>query len=550
MLSTSVAKTDKRDRSHNSHHSHHSHHSNHSHYSHQSHRSRETSRTDSTTGMVVSGNNNLDHHRYGLHTSLYGGHMDYHQLNRLDHTGHKRVNAALLESSHNQQHVYPQQMGTGSTGTGNMGTAHMMNVNPNDKDAVMLEYNYKDGRFLFHDKNRSFLGSFTGDELIKYVISPSVPEFLVNVNASASREIIEKFICTMDAHTGVSIKNHLESPFTGHVEMLIKLYKQIEDFEQTRLEQELGRLSRDNKAVAHGLFYDFMYHLLTHTLKIIAVLTEIVKSHNNRQLNDKLLKYSVAIMYKISTINKSEVDRRLKTMDSIMAERSKLQSIKTTLNEKIDKLEKVIMAQSDQIDYLVRSGQTNSHHGGDRQDTTTSVTELSTTAQNGFYSSSSEEIDTMDNPITMSTALSDIISASTGGSKSSQRSSTRSVSRSNTTTNSKTTGSMSRTSSTSKTSSTCNNTSNRSTSNISNTSNANNSNSNSTAPSNNNASSSGTSQRSSHGSSNGETSANRRASTLTISNDGTDSESEDDNDFDLSYLSSIDTTSVNKVINI
>jgi hypothetical protein len=272
------------------------------------------------------------------------------------------------------------------------------------QNMIMLEV--KDEKFLFSDNNRVFLGSFNGEELLKYIICKSVPSFLSNVNSSNSKEIIEKYICTVETEkTSNSFKyniiNHLDSPFTGHVEMLVKLYKQIDEFEKTKLNNELSLLPEHYADKAKKTYYSFILVLLNHILKIISILSDIIKNNGDKTLYDKLLRYSISITYKISTITKTQITEKLNLLDKFLSEKNKLHNIQQILSERIEELEETLTEQDIKISRLVRESRDgcNKHNIGLHSSTTSE----------GNIASSSSNINNMTDAVSESTTLTDIL---------------------------------------------------------------------------------------------------------------------------------------------
>jgi hypothetical protein len=317
-----------------------------------------------------------------------------------------------------------------------------------EKDTILLEYNYKDKKFLFHDKNKNFLGSFTTDELIKYIICSKIPNFMPSVNYTSSQYIINKYFCELDTSkdiTKVLVKNHLESPFTGHIEMLIKLYKNIEEYEKTNLIHDLSLLNNEEKIIVINIFNQFTYTILNHILKMISILTDIIKNDDNPEMKHNLLKYSVAIMYKISNHIKNQINTKLNDIDSLKNEKSKLDSIKETLGHKVLSIEQQVLEQNMNISKLVNLiKNTNLVGGGDinsslmsdsssdksysQSNTDTHNTLDSTDTFNNFISSSSSYTNSI-NTESQSTSLTQLIkSSNTSSDKFNNKSSNKSSS--------------------------------------------------------------------------------------------------------------------------
>lgn len=277
-----------------------------------------------------------------------------------------------------------------------------------NNETIMIEV--KDGKFLFSNNDRIFLGGFTGEELVKYIVCNSTPSFMPNINSSHSKEIIEKYICRTEPDQGTNnakyhIINHLDSPFTGHVEMLVRLYRQIDEFEQNKLASELSSLPKHDADNAKKTFYSFILVLLRHILKIISILSDIIKTNKDQSLNNKLLKYSVSIMHKISTVTKNQIGEKLNMIDTLLAEREKIQNIQQILSNKIEDLEETINEQDIKINALYR----NTHMtGGNQSDVNSEIFE-SSTRSDGSIASSSSNINNVTDVITESTTLSDIL---------------------------------------------------------------------------------------------------------------------------------------------
>ena len=280
--------------------------------------------------------------------------------------------------------------------------------NPN---TIMLEVS--GGKFQFNDRNRVFLGSFNGEELIKYVVSQSTPSFLPNTNSSNSKEIIEKYICKVELDQATNnykyhIINHLESPFTGHVEMLAKLYNQIDEFEKTKLDKELQSLSTQDATTAKKSFYEFILILLNHILKIVSILSDMIKNKGDKSLNDKLARYSFSIMYKISTITNTQITDRLTLIDKLLLEKDKLCNVRQILSEKIDELDETVNKQDIKINKLVYNSRMTGGNRSMNNDITSELFESSSRSE-GNVASSSSNVNNITDAMSESTTLSDIL---------------------------------------------------------------------------------------------------------------------------------------------
>lgn len=231
-----------------------------------------------------------------------------------------------------------------------------------DKDALIVETNYKDKKFMFYDRNKNFLGSFSVYEFIKYITSHINTLFLPEINFEPNRFIIEKYVCIVKYNEKSSCKyiinmlNYFESPFMGNIEILIKLYTFIHEYENEELQKELSKLSTNEAPKVLKFFNNMLYTLLDHILKIIAALINKLSSNDNPKIKDSLLNYSVAIMYRLSKFIKYESDSKMDELSILNHDLLRIGEIQTTLSTKIDALQKLIDKQNIEIDILLRSG--------------------------------------------------------------------------------------------------------------------------------------------------------------------------------------------------
>ena len=181
-------------------------------------------------------------------------------------------------------------------------TSNIININSVTDSMIIVEYNDTNKRFLFYDKNNTFLGSFDANQFIKYIISFKYKNFMENISFEDSKHIIEKYICKTSLNENeidINIINHLESPFTGHLEMLIIFLKNFEEFKNT-YNNYLLNFNQTEILDISNIINNKYNILLNHILKIISILSETLKNENNPDMKANLIKYSVAITFKIT----------------------------------------------------------------------------------------------------------------------------------------------------------------------------------------------------------------------------------------------------------
>lgn len=244
---------------------------------------------------------------------------------------------------------------------------HVTNVH--NSTGITVKYHKKSGRFAFYNGEVP-LGSFNGIEFIKYVVSPLISKsgngtiggggnFMIDTDMS-SFELIKKYVCTTepyalnhasdgDVNTEpfniIIFVSHLESPFTGDLKMLFSLYKQIEIFEKNRLDIELEKIEFYHRVVVKKAFVKINYAFLTHILKIISMVSEIIKSDQNISLNKQLMKYSKFSILKLLDIFREAYQEEVNKNKALQEGGYRIKEERNNLMQKLDNIEKYMMAQ-------------------------------------------------------------------------------------------------------------------------------------------------------------------------------------------------------------
>lgn len=221
-----------------------------------------------------------------------------------------------------------------------------------ETNMIIVETNYEKKQFIFYDKNKKFIGEFTILQLIKYVISN--PIFLEGVDYNSAIPIIEKFVC-ISKDNEIKLINYLESPFMANIETLIKFYTFINSFESTQLQYELQKIINDyDRKQVSMMFNKLLYVLLNHILQIIAIMTGRITTEQFC-VKDKLLNYSVAIVYKLTKLINNEMIAKNIELEKLNENTNKIELEKNQLNQKLDDIQNKLTKQNNEIDLLVRT---------------------------------------------------------------------------------------------------------------------------------------------------------------------------------------------------
>lgn len=214
---------------------------------------------------------------------------------------------------------------------------------------ILVNIDKNDKRFKFYDKSQLYLGSFSIDELMKYISHKYDPknQFLPFVKSQAYDEavnVIKKMIGSVKYNKNlkyayIDLLNYNESLFMGDITSLVKLNNMLHTFEKETLDNALASVDSEYAKKIRQFIKKFIYILLNYTLQLISETSEIIMyDESKKKLKDELIKYSTGIVFRISQY----VQEQLKILTDKMNEIEKIVdlNIKTTraLENKIDDL--------------------------------------------------------------------------------------------------------------------------------------------------------------------------------------------------------------------
>jgi hypothetical protein len=317
----------------------------------------------------------------------------------------------------NKDRISPH--GNAAIGT-SFGHANMDRISPhgnvfkNDmNNSIMVNFDEKEYKFTLYDNEKNLLGFFTSTQLIKYVtskISSIMVPFLDHIEIGGSYNIIETYICKVSELEGfvkIILYDHIKSPFMGNIEMMMKLFKGISEYENKLLNAELIKYSEDTdvKKKISNMIKQLMYLLLNHSLKLIAAISDKIKDDDSkRDVRDMLLKYSVGIVYKISNFMKFEIENKIDDYKVLESDLVRIGNIKLGMYKKIDDLCEEVKSQEEQINIILStSNNFGSMIGGEMSSNNSSInsssinnTSNTTTTESKITTSSSDFSDMID----------------------------------------------------------------------------------------------------------------------------------------------------------
>ena len=249
-------------------------------------------------------------------------------------------------------------------------TINVVNIAKNDSNSLLVIHDKDTHKFIIKD-NDTTLGHFTLGQIFKF-INNDIEGYLLDVDLGISVELIKKYLLNID-NDNITIVSHLESPITGNIELLVKLYKDIQSYEE-KLNIEYEHLCENTKNLVKLKNKNFIYGILTHIIKLFATYTS-----TNKKLSDDtktmIMAYSIGAVYKVNSMIKDDLESNLNKIISLNGDLSNLKQVRENMTEQILKLNKSIETQGEKINLLIHNLTT--QQGGAGVDS--SITDTTTT---------------------------------------------------------------------------------------------------------------------------------------------------------------------------
>jgi hypothetical protein len=252
-------------------------------------------------------------------------------------------------------------------------TINVVNINKNDSNSLIIIHDKDSHKFIIKD-NDNVLGHFTVGQIFKFINS-DIEGYLLDVDLGISVELIKRYLLNVD-NLNVSLVSHLNSPITGSIELLVKLYKDIQSFEE-KLNIEYENLSENTKNLVKLKNKNFIYGILIHIIKLFATYTTTNKKLSEETKN-MITSYSIGATYKINSMIKDDLDSNLNKIISLNNDLQNLKQIRENMTIQMIKLSKSVVLQNDKIDLLIMN--LNSQNGGANDSSITNTSSINSSS--------------------------------------------------------------------------------------------------------------------------------------------------------------------------
>lgn len=300
-------------------------------------------------------------------------------------------------------------------------------INPSPDNAILLDHDQVNKKFILKSNN-IVIGYFTAGQILKY-LNQNVEGYLLSIDSNISQNIIEQYLIK----DGILL-SQLESPITGNIDILIKIYKDVQLFiEESKA--ELEKLDEKTIEEVQKTNKKFIYDILSLVIKLFTMFSGTVSQTKiTPELQTSILKYTAGAVYRLSSLLHDDVETLQEKIKLYKSDIDDLKSIKTKFNEKLEQFEKSLEVQNDKIDKIILN--INKVNEETNRDINTESLQINQTMTNtntnpsiqlGGNITSITSVDTPNNlteNLSLTRSISSAISSTIGGSKKSIRLST------------------------------------------------------------------------------------------------------------------------------
>lgn len=245
---------------------------------------------------------------------------------------------------------------------------------------VVIDYNDKDQEFSFFTPSFSLIGSFTSDQLVKYLVDPIDTDnrFLSDVKYQKAKEIIKRFVGSPGPSKGkLTLLDANSSPFMGNVEMLIRLNNNLHEFEQRVLPKIIPIIDRPYASEIKNVINKFIYYMLNHTMKMISIGSSKGGEKMSQGMKNNLSNYSIGTVYRISQYVDQQLSTNVEIQEKLIQQLKNIETVKNKLNYKMDNITKLLEEQNNYLQTIAEA-KNNSTQASAHNDSTKGYTQTLT----------------------------------------------------------------------------------------------------------------------------------------------------------------------------
>lgn len=208
----------------------------------------------------------------------------------------------------------------------------------NNNTNLLVKYDSTLKKFKFKNNNNVLIGSFSVEEIFKYISGCYDLKGAFLPNISDKSNIINKFICTIKFNNKINyakltLLNYSTSEFMGDIEMLMILNKDIDFFFKNSLNNELEKVEKQYREDIRDIIEKFNILIIHYTINLISQ----VKS-NDKFLKSELVNYSIGLTYRLTNLINNKIMYLEEKQNKLMSLVENSTLLKNNLDNRINNL--------------------------------------------------------------------------------------------------------------------------------------------------------------------------------------------------------------------
>jgi hypothetical protein len=220
--------------------------------------------------------------------------------------------------------------------------------NQSSDNTMIIDHDQINKKFILKSSG-NVIGYFSAKQILKY-LNQDVEGYLLSEDLNISQPIIEKYLINNG-----TLLSHLESPITGNIDILIKIYKDIQETIQ-QIQGELEKLDEKTIEQIQTKNKKFIYDILSHIVKLFTLYSNTVpQTKVTPELQTSILKYTAGAIYRLISILHEDVDQLHEKINKSKSECDEMVTVKRKVDEKIKTFEESLKIQNEKIDKIIEN---------------------------------------------------------------------------------------------------------------------------------------------------------------------------------------------------
>lgn len=211
-----------------------------------------------------------------------------------------------------------------------------------------LKLDITSDKISIHNENNETIGTFSIYDLMKFVANNDIflrRELSSLGDVSFPRKVIEEYICFYENRT-LKLQSYLKSSIMGDIQFCIHLYNLMNNYEKKILDSNLVEIDTENAMKIRDNIINFMLMFMQHIMNII---NELMSNKNTGDIQQQLMKYSVAILYKFTKLLQQKTNSLKEDFTSLNSNFAKLNSVEEKISSQLDEIKGIVKFQTEQI---------------------------------------------------------------------------------------------------------------------------------------------------------------------------------------------------------